>query len=212
MFFLEEEELSSNQIDEPEIDYPLPKSEPPPAAKPINKARINEFASLLSSAVHLSQPVNTKPPSIPVTAAFQSETRRLSNSERDSYHTIPSNTTSESEETKKHIDARYNEKIDDRKSIQINSSNIKALFEHKISEANKILAQSNEQLTHIQENKQHYRKAPVSYAYVNKQNTQPIIRRQSFQDSTNMNKHSNQLTETKDILIEDKQVKYTLSI
>lgn len=121
---------------------------------------------------------------------------------------MPSNTNSESEQTKKHIDARYNEKIDDRKSIQIDSSNIKALFEQKISEANKALAQSTEQLTHINENKQNYRKAPVSYAYVNKQNTQPIIRRQSFQDSTNMNKYSNQLTEPKNVLIEDKQVNY----
>ncbi|CAF5140995.1 unnamed protein product, partial [Rotaria magnacalcarata] len=134
-----------NQLPKTEVDYQLPKTEPPPAAKPINKARINEFASLLSSAVHLTQPPATKKqePSKtiatvnqPLPSPSRSEDQSFSSipsansdrEERESFHTVKSNNNSEQEQIKKHIDARYNEKIDDRASIQINTSNIKALF------------------------------------------------------------------------------------
>jgi hypothetical protein len=208
--------------EEPEIDYPIPKSEPPPAAKPINKSRINEFASLLSGAVHLVQPqLNKKvepPKIIPAPSPSRSEDQSYSSirsapsdrDERESYHTVKSNTNSEFEQTIKHIDARYNEKIDDRKSIQINTSNIKALFEQKISDTNKALSQSNEQLLHLTEAKQQHKKAPISYAGV-KRNLpiipQPTNRRPSFQDSSStMNKYSDHIGGTKDVVIEDKKV------
>ena len=45
-------------------------------------------------------------------------------------------------------------KLDDRNSIQINTSNIKALFEQKISDTNKALSQSNEHLLHLTEVRQ----------------------------------------------------------
>lgn len=147
--------------DKAQVDYPIPKSEPPPAAKPINKARINEFASLLSSAVHLTPPTATKKtePSkvLSATSPVRSEEQSYSSiqsaptdrDERESYHTVKSNLPSDPEQTKKSIDARYNEKIDDRKNIQINTSNIKALFEQKISDTNRAIAQSHEQLTHL---------------------------------------------------------------
>ncbi|CAF1546005.1 unnamed protein product, partial [Rotaria sordida] len=64
---------------------------------------------------------------------------------RESYHTVVSN-NSEQEQIKKHIDARYNDKLDDRGSIKIKTANIKALFEQKISDTNKALSQSTEHL------------------------------------------------------------------
>ena len=72
--------------DEPEIDYPVPKSEPPPAAKPINKARISEFANLLSGAVHLTQPQQNKKPEPPKILPAPSPAR----SEDQSYSSIRS--------------------------------------------------------------------------------------------------------------------------
>ena len=135
--------------------------------------------------------------------------------ERESYHTVQSNNTnSDLEQAKKHIDARYNEKIDDRKTIQINTSNIKALFEQKITDTNKALSESNEQLLQLQENKQHRRKAPISYAGV-KRNlppmSQPTNRRPSYQDtSSTMNKYSDHIGGTKEVVIEDKKVRKNL--
>jgi hypothetical protein len=216
-------------IDETEVDYPIPKSEPPPAAKPINKARINEFASLLSASVHLAQPQINKKAETPKTtptlnraAASPSRSEDQSYSsipsantdreERESYHTVKSNTNSEFEQAKKPIDARYNEKIDDRNSIQINTSNIKALFEQKISDTNRALAQSSEHLNDIrqQHQQQHqHKKAPVSYASLKRNlpiNPQQTTRRQSFTDSSNMNKYTDHIEGTKDVVIEDKQV------
>lgn len=224
--------------DKPEIDYPIPKAEPPPAAKPINKARINEFASLLSSSVHLSQPptikkqeppktitTNNRPPPSPSRSEDQSfssiQSATSDREERESFHTVKSNNNSEHEQVKKHIDARYNEKIDDRTSIQINTSNIKALFEQKISDTNKILAQSNEQLSHTGDTKQQHKKVPISYGSLKRnQNLSPqhtptttistttttTNRRPSLQDSLNMNKYSDHIVGTKDVVIEDKQV------
>jgi hypothetical protein len=126
---------------------------------------------------------------------------------------VKSNNNSEEEQTKKHIDARYNEKVDDRKSIQINTSNIKALFEQKISDTNRALSQSNEHLLHLTETKQQHKKVPVSYGPLkrnlpnNQQQTVPITnRRNSFQDSQNMNKYSDHVGGAKDVVIEDKQV------
>ena len=216
--------------DEAEVNYQIPKTEPPPVAKPINKTRISEFASLLSSAVHLTQPpaikktetpksiptINRPPPS-PSRSEDQSFSSILSESsdrdERESYHTVRSNNNSEREPIKKHIDARYNEKNDDRNSIKINTSNIKALFEQKISDTNKALAQSSEHLLHLSEARQQHRKVPVSYNS-SKRNTsispQHITfvtnRRQSYQDPSNMNKYSDHTVGTKDVIIEDKQV------
>ena len=206
-----------------EGDYPIPKSEPPPAAKPINKARINEFASLLSSAVHLNQPAATKKPEppkiLPVLSPTRSEEQSYSSiqsapTDRESYHTVKSNLPVDLEQTKKAIDARYNEKIDDRKTIQINTSNIKALFEQKISDTNRAIAQSQEQLSHLAENKQqqqqHHRKAPISYVGGKRNQTlNPPAnnRRQSYQDSPpTMEKYSEHADGTKEIVIEDKKV------
>ncbi len=136
--------------------------------------------------------------------------------ERESYHTVQSNNNSEQEQNKKPIDARYNEKIDDRKSIKINTSNIKALFEQKISDTNRILSQSNEHLLHLTETKQQnqqHKKVPISYGslkrnlLVTPQQTNPITtRRQSYTDFSNMNKYTDHIVGTKDVVIEDKQV------
>ncbi len=131
--------------------------------------------------------------------------------ERESYHTVKSNPNSEFEQTKKHIDARYNEKIDDRTSIQINTSNIKALFEQKISDTNKALTQSNEHLTHLAEVRQQHQHKKVPVSYVNSKqylpnNSQQPKRRQSLEDSSNMNKYTDHIGGIKDIVIEDKQV------
>lgn len=209
-----------------DVDYPIPKSEPPPAAKPINKARISEFASLLSTAVHLNQPTTAtttkkpEPPKVlPVLSPTRSEEQSYSSiqsapTDRESYHTVKSNLPSvDLDQNKKPIDARYNEKIDDRKIIQINTSNIKALFEQKISDTNRAIAQSQEQLTHLAENKQqNHRKAPISYA-AGKRN--PTVnppttnnRRQSFQESptASMEKYSEHAGGTKEIVIEEKKV------
>ncbi|UJR25747.1 hypothetical protein I4U23_007097 [Adineta vaga] len=228
---------TTNQIiqplddDEPEVEYSLPKSEPPPAAKPINKARINEFASLLSSSVHLTQlptikkqetqrtnPVVNRPPPSPSRSDEQSYSSIRSatasdRDERESYHTVKSNDTSQEGQTKKPIDARYNEKIDDRNSIQINTSNIKALFEQKISDTNKILSQSNEHLLHLNETKQQqHKKVPISYGSLRRtlpvnppQTNQVTPRRQSYQDMLNSNKYTDHIVGTKDVVIEDKQ-------
>ncbi|CAF1096760.1 unnamed protein product [Adineta ricciae] len=217
-------------IDEPELEYPLPKSEPPPTAKPINKARINEFASLLSSSVHLTQlqaikkpdvsketPVNNRPPPSPLRSDEQSYSsiRSVVASDRDqreSYQTVKSNNTSQEEQTKKPIDARYNEKIDDRSSIQINTSNIKALFEQKISDTNKLLSQSNEHLLHSNEAKQQHKKVPISYGSLKRnlpinpvQTNQVSTRRQSYQDMSSTNKYAEHIAGAKDVVIEDKQ-------
>jgi hypothetical protein len=219
-------------IDEIETDYPIPKAEPPPAAKPLNKARVNDFASLLS-AVRVPQPAVIKKQETPQTNPFtnrtppspsRSEEQSYSSiptassdrDERESFHTVKSNNNSEEEQTKKHIDARYNEKVDDRKSIQINTSNIKALFEQKISDTNKALSQSHEHLLQLAETKQpqqQHKKVPVSYGTVkrnlpnNQQQTTPITnRRSSFQDSANMNKYTDHIGGAIDVVIEDKQV------
>ncbi|CAF3672862.1 unnamed protein product [Rotaria sordida] len=217
-------------IDETEIDYPIPKTEPPPAAKPINRARISEFASLLSSSVHLTPPQTIKKQEIPKTISTinrplpspsRSEDQSFSSvqsinsdrDERESYHTVKSNNNSEQEQSKKHIDARYNEKIDDRNSIQINTSNIKALFEQKISDTNKALTQSSEHLLHLHEARQRHRKVPVSYGSLkrnlpnNPQQTTSINtnRRQTHQDFPTMNKYTDHIVGTKDVVIEDKQ-------
>ncbi len=170
----------------------------------------------------MAQPQQNKKPEppkiIPAPSPARSEDQSYSSirsapsdrDERESYHTVQSNNTnSDLEQTKKHIDARYNEKIDDRKSIQINTSNIKALFEQKISDTTKALSQSNEHLLHLTETKQH-RKAPISYAGV-KRNlplmSQPTNRRPSYQDSSStMNKYSDHIGGTKDVVIEDKKV------
>ncbi|CAF0972859.1 unnamed protein product [Adineta steineri] len=220
----------SPSVDETDVEYQLPKSEPPPAAKPINKARINEFASLLSGSVHLIQPPAIKkqetpkssipfanrPPTSPSRSDEQSYSSiRSANSDRDereSFHTVQSNNNSDQEQTKKSIDARYNEKIDDRKSIQINTSNIKALFEQKISDTNKALSQSNEHLLHTIEAKQQqqHKKAPISYGSLKRnllsnQPQQQTTRRQSYQDISNMNKYTDHIAGVKDVVIEDKQ-------
>jgi hypothetical protein len=211
---------------EVEVDYPLPKTEPPPVAKPINKVRINEFANLLSSAVHLVQPQAIKqqptPKTIPAiarppTSPTRSEDQSFSSipsassdrDERESYHTVKSN-NSEQDKIKKPIDARYNEKLDDRGSIQINTANIKALFEQKISDTNRALAQSTEHLLHVSEaRQQQHKKVPVSYGSL-KRNLpipqQTNTRRNSYQDSSTMNKYTDHGAGTKDVVIEDKQV------
>ena len=133
---------ASNDV---ENDYPLPRSSPPPAAKPLNKTRINEFAALLSSSIHLtppSAPVSNKPKTNvvppPVAAAAAAP---LVHPDRHGEEG-----GGEEEQVKKHIDARYNERIDDRKNIRVKTANIKALFEEKISTANRTLSQSTEQL------------------------------------------------------------------
>jgi hypothetical protein len=228
-------------IDEPIVDtlddvFLLPKPEPPPAAKPLNKARINEFATLLSSSVHLTTPTSStsttivkkqvtptlgsapaRPPLSPARSdepSFSSIPSATSDrDERESFHTVQSN-SSDNEQTKKQIDARYNEKLDDRGSIKFNTANIKALFEQKISDTHKALSQSSEHLLHLTETKQH-KKIPVSFDSL-KRNLpnnyqQPVHsfthRRQSYQDSSVMNRYPDHLASVKDIVIEDKQVR-----
>ena len=176
--------------------------------------------------MHLNQPqINKKPETSkinPAPSPSRSEDQSYSSirsaptdrDERESFHTVKSNPNSDFEQTKKHIDARYNEKIDDRKSIQINTSNIKALFEQKISDTNKALSQSNEHLAHLnevrQQHQQQHKKIPISYASVKRTlpvNPQPTNRRQSYQDSTAMNKYSEHIEGTKEVVIEEKKVR-----
>ena len=117
---------------------------------------------------------------------------------------------------KKHIDARYNEKLDDRGSIQIKTANIKALFEQKISDTYKALSQSSEHLLHLTEvrQQQQHKKVPISYGSL-KKNSQPIVsnnnRRRSYQEPTIMNKYTDHISTTKDVVIEDKQVDFSSS-
>jgi hypothetical protein len=206
-------------IDKSISDYSTPKTRSQPVPKPINKDRINEFASLLSSSVHLSQPQSIKKPNTstkktrasPIRSDDQSFASVLSaptdRDERESYHTVKSN-NSEQEPTKRHIDARYNERLDDRGSIKIKTANIKALFEQKISDTNKALSQSNEHLLHLtevrqQHQQQHHRKIPVSYDSLKK--NLPTNRRNSYQDPSTMHKYTDHIAGTKEMVIEDKQ-------
>ena len=215
-------------------DFPIPKPEPPPPAKPLNKARVNDFATLLSSSIRLVQPptlpnqstpkaapVTTRPPPSPARSEDQSfssiPSAQSDREERESFHTVQSN-NSEQEQPKKHIDARYNEKLDDRGSIKIKTANIKALFEQKISDTNKVLSQSNEHLLHQTEvrQQQQHKKIPVSYDSLRRNLPSPAAaavpvtqRRQSYQDSSAMNKYSDHLVGAKDVVIEDKQVRKT---
>ncbi len=232
----------SSPNDEPDIEksksnYSIPKTEPPPAPKAINKARINEFASLLSSSVHLSQPQSNKKSITPQTPQTRSSPPTRSDEpsfssipsistdrdERESYHTVKSN-SSEQEQTKRHIDARYNDgRLDDRGSIKINTANnIKALFEQKIFDTNKTLSQSHEHLSHSSEVRQQYqhKKVPVSYETLKKKlpNYQQTVsnnnnnnnRRKTYQDTSTMNKYTDHISGTKDVVIEDKQVEFRL--
>lgn len=219
------DESESQNISEP---YPLPKSEPPPVAKPLNKARINEFATLLSSCVHLSQtPVvqKTVAPKVnpvvvpsPVRSEDQSQSfaslpsATSDREERESYHTVQSN-SSDSETKKKHFDASYNEKLDDRGSIQVKTANIKALFEQKISDTNRTTStQSNEHSQSSSEHRPHqHKKIPVSFDSLRK-NLPPTgsnsnSRRTSFQDPTAMNKYVDHALGAKEVVIEEKQVR-----
>jgi hypothetical protein len=217
---------NGTEIEQSKFDYPLPKPEPAPAPKPINKARINEFASLLSSSVHLTQPqpIKTSTTTKPRSSPSRSEDRSLSSipsassdrDERESFHTVKS-ITSEQEQPKRHIDARFTEKIDDRRSIKINTANIKALFEQKISDTNKALSQSKEHLAHSievrqQQQQQQHRKVPVSYASLTKTlpSYQPTLptntRLKSQNDSSTMNKYSDHMADAKDVVIVDKSV------
>jgi hypothetical protein len=132
--------------------------------------------------------------------------------ERESYHTVKSN-NSEQDQIKKHIDARYTEKLDDRGSIKINTANIKALFEQKIFDTNKALSQSTEHLAHLTEVKQQHqhKKIPISYGSLkrNYQQTTPTNnRRNTNQDTLTMNKYTDHMAGAKDVVIEDKQVGY----
>ena len=235
-FFIAEELPAAEPIVIPE-DYPLPKPEPPPVAKPLNKARINEFATLLSSVVQLPPPASATTPAIkkpsPSTTSNivrtapspnRSDDRSFSSipsassdrEERESFHTVQSS-QSEQEQPKKAVDARYNEKLDDRGSIKIKTANIKALFEQKISDTNKALSQSSEHLVHLnegrqqQQQQQQHKKIPVSYDSVKRHFPVPPVpntnRRQSYQDSSAMNRLTDHLSAAKDVVIEDKQVK-----
>ena len=213
-------------------DYLLPKSEPPPAAKPINKARINEFAALLSSSVHLAPtpPVSTANPKKTTSTIVRPSASSPTRSEDQSFSSIPSVTTdresfhtvksihSEQEATKKHIDARYNEKIDDRGSINVKTANIKAIFEQKISTASRALSQSSDHLSQLTEARQahsagQHKKVPISYGSlkrhsVSSQPTTPVPNRSKVQpNSPTMNKYADQHAAAKDVVIEDKQVR-----
>ena len=221
---------SNDEIDAEKLtpDYPIPKTELLPVPKPINKDRINEFASLLSASVHLSHPPSTKKQIVTVPIAIVSptcsENRNFplapsANSNREQHelcYTIKSS-DAQHEQIKRHIDARYNEKLDDRGSIKINTANIKAIFEQKISDTNKALSQSSEHLLHLPEIKHQHRKIPVSYGSLkrNLQNNQQSVmmnnnRKKSYQGFSLMNKYTDHITGAKDVLIEDKQVKFTL--
>ncbi len=203
-------------IEKSKSDYSISKTHSQPIPKPINKDRINEFASLLSSSVHLSQPQSIKKPikstqktrASSIRSDEQSFSSVLSaNTDRESYHTVKSN-SSEQESIKRHIDASYNERLDDRGSIKIKTANIKALFEQKISDTNKALSQSNEHLLHLTEvrQQQQHRKIPVSYDSLKK--NLPNNRRNSYQDSSTMNKYTDHIVGTKEMVIEDKQVEF----
>ena len=193
---------------------------------------MNDFASLLSSSIRLVQPptlpnqptpktapVTARPPPSPARSEDQSfssiPSAHSDREERESFHTVQS-TNSEQEQPKKHIDARYNEKLDDRGSIKIKTANIKALFEQKISDTNKVLSQSNEHLLHQTEvrQQQQHKKIPVSYDSLRRNLPSPAAvpvtqRRQSYQDPSAMNKYSDHLVGAKDVVIEDKQVRKT---
>ena len=174
-----------------EYDFPLPKASPPPRAKPLNKNRINDFSALLSSSIHLtppSAPINKSktnfvppsplPPPPPPTTTFVQPDRQEKERRGEAEE--------EEEQVKKHIDARYNERIDDRKNIRVKTANIKALFEEKISTANRTLSQSTE---HLVEQRSTQRKATK-------------IKRNST--STPMAN----LPAVKDVVIEDKPVSF----
>jgi len=201
--------VSANNEDESNIISSSPKQPSLPIPKPINKDRINEFASLLSSSVHLSQPQSVAKKSSPSRSeetSFSTIPSVSSTTERDSYHTVQS----EVDQTKKSIDARYNDRLDDRSSIQIKTANIKALFEQKISETYKTISQSTEHLTHLNETRPQHRKIPISYGSLRKklpnyqqQSPSSTLRRRSYQEPVNMNKYS----EGKDVVIEEKQVR-----
>ncbi|CAF3461682.1 unnamed protein product [Rotaria sp. Silwood1] len=217
---------NDTNIDKSKTDYPIIKTEPIPVPKPINKDRIHEFASLLSSSVHLSQPPqsfkkSTTSTSKVISSPTRSEDQSFSSvpslssdrDERESYHTVKSN-NSEQEQIKKHIDARYNDKLDDRGSIKIKTANIKALFEQKITDTNKILSQSSEHLSHLPEPKQQHKKIPISYGSLkrNLPNHQQTIpnnnnnnRPKAYHESSTMNKYTDHIVGTKDVVIEDKQ-------
>ncbi|UJR23180.1 hypothetical protein I4U23_026199 [Adineta vaga] len=217
---------NETEIETSKSAYPTLKPESAPVPRPIHKDRINEFASLLSSSVHLAQPqVEKKTTNTSKSKAKRSEGSTATaassdlpsvNSERESYHPAQSNYFDESQ-TKKHIDARYNERLDDRGSIKIKTANIKALFEQKISDTNKSLSQSNEHLLHTPEVKHHHKKVPISYGSLKRnlptyQSNQPTTtttnnnnRRQSQQENSTMNKYTDHIVGTKDVVIEEKQ-------
>ena len=215
---------NETEIEKSKSDFPEPQTRSQPVPKPINKDRINEFASLLSASVHLSQPpppssslkkpINStqKTRASPIRSDDQSFASVLSatntdRDERESYHTVKSN-SSEQETPKRQIDARYNERLDDRGSIKIKTANIKALFEQKISDTTKALSQSNEHLLHateVRQQQQQHRKIPVSYDSLKK--NLPNSRRNSYQDLPTMNKYTDHIAGTKEVVIEDKQVR-----
>jgi hypothetical protein len=73
------------------------------------------------------------------------------------------------------------------------------------------LSQSSEHLLHLTETRQQHqhKKVPISYSSLKRNlptNPQQPTRRQSFQDSSNMNKYTDHITGTKEVVIEDKQV------
>jgi hypothetical protein len=203
----------------------LPKSDPPPTAKPINKARISEFAALLSTSVHLTVPSSSSclksiatSSSTPIVRSSPAHSDESSSSlnpsastDRDDNH---SRTTFEHEQTTKHIDARYNERIDDRGTIKVKTANIKAIFEQKISTSNRILSQSSDHLAHTTISARHvsipHRKVPVSYGSLKHHSMQHSLtcqRVRSSQDAVNMVNYTSQLANTKHVVIEDKQVR-----
>ncbi|CAF4334370.1 unnamed protein product, partial [Adineta steineri] len=112
--------------------------------------------------------------------------------------------------------------LDDRGSIKVKTANIKALFEQKISDTNKALSQSSEHLLHLTEVKQqqqHHKKIPISYGSLKRNipnypqtGSNNNNRRQSYnQDTLPMNKYTDHVVGTKDVVIEDKQPENALS-
>ena len=221
------EQIEFSQVED---SSPLPKSEPPPVAKPLNKTRINEFATLLSSSVHLTQTPTLQKPATPktnstVVQAFPSPPNRSEDQsfasirsansekeEKESFHTVHSN-PSDSEFKKKQVDASYNEKLDDRGSIQIKTANIKALFEQKISDTHKATAQSNENSNQqsTETRQHHHKKIPVSFDSLRRNipsqvSSSTINRRTPQQDSATMNKYTDHVIGAKEVVIEDKPV------